>query len=63
METGMQEKLARLRAALQDLKSSGVLAKGYMAEAALLATVALMEEMIAEIEQLKRDKERDGKQT
>ena len=61
MEPGMQEKLAKLRAALQDLKSSGVLAKGYMAEAALLATVALMEEMIAEIEKLKREKDSTGK--
>ena len=61
MEPGMQEKLATLRAALQDLKKSGVLAKGYMAEAALLAAVALMEEMIAEIENLKQEKERAGK--
>lgn len=57
MDTGMQEKLAKLRAALEDLKNSGVLAKGYMAEAALLATVALMEEMIAEIEKLKREQD------
>jgi hypothetical protein len=56
MDAGMEEKLAKLRAALQDLKDSGVLAKGYMAEAALLATVDLMEEMIEEIEKLKRDK-------
>jgi hypothetical protein len=57
----MQEKLAKLRTALQDLKSSGVLAKGYMAEAALIATVALMEEMIAEIEKLKQDSENTGR--
>lgn len=61
MEPGMQEKLARLRAALQDLKKAGVLRKAFMAEAALLATVALMEEMIAEIENLKQEKERAGK--
>lgn len=61
MEPGMQEKLARLRAALQDLKKAGVLRKAFMAEAALLAAVALMEEMIAEIENLKQDKERAGK--
>ncbi len=60
MDDGMQEKLAKLRAALQDLKSSGVLAKGYMAEAALLAAVALMEEMIAEIEQLKQNSSERG---
>ncbi|KAB2312874.1 hypothetical protein F8A87_04040 [Betaproteobacteria bacterium SCN2] len=57
MDAGMQEKLAKLRTALEDLKNSGVLAKGYMAEAALLATVALMEEMIAEIEKLKREQD------
>ncbi len=61
MDNGMQEKLAKLRAALEDLKNSGVLAKGYMAEAALLATVALMEEMIAEIEKLKREQDSAGK--
>lgn len=61
MGPGMQEKLARLRAALQDLKKAGVLRKAFMAEAALLAAVALMEEMIAEIENLKQDKERAGK--
>lgn len=61
MGPGMQEKLARLRAALQDLKKAGVLRKAFMAEAALLAAVALMEEMIAEIENLKQEKERAGK--
>lgn len=60
MDTGMEEKLAKLRAALQDLKNSGVLAKGYMAEAALLAAVELMEQMVAEIEKLKRERERAG---
>lgn len=60
METGMEEKLAKLRAALQDLKHSGVLAKGYMAEAALLAAVDLMADMVEEIEKLKRDRERTG---
>lgn len=57
----MEEKLEKLRATLQDLKDSGVLAKGYMAEIALLAAVELMEEMVAEIEKLKRDKEDVGK--
>lgn len=50
----MEEKLAKLRAALKDLKDSGVLAKGYLAEAALVVAVDLMEEMIAEIKKLKR---------
>jgi hypothetical protein len=54
MENHMEEKLAKLRAALKDLKDSGVLAKGYLAEAALVVAVDLMEEMIAEIEKLKR---------
>jgi glycyl-tRNA synthetase beta subunit len=62
MDAGMEEKLARLRAALQDLKNSGVLAKGYMAEAALLAAVELMEQMVAEIDELKRARENAGKQ-
>ncbi len=54
----MQEKLAALRAALQALGKAGVLRKAFMAEAALLAAVSLMEEMIAEIEKLKREKEK-----
>ncbi len=61
MDTGMEEKLAKLRAALQDLKNSGVLAKGYMAEAALLAAVELMEQMVEEIEKLKRERESAAK--
>lgn len=61
METSMEEKLAKLRAALQDLKDSGVLAKGYLAEVALVAAVELMEEMMEEIEKLKRDKTDAGK--
>jgi hypothetical protein len=61
METGMQEKLKKLRAALQNLKNSGVLAKGYMAEIALLAAVDLMEEMMGEIERLKRDRKDAGR--
>lgn len=61
MNTRMEVKLAKLRAALQDLKESGVLAKGYMAEMALMAAVALMEQMVEEIEKLKHDKESSGK--
>ena len=57
----MQEKLAKLRATLQDLKESGVLAKGYMAEVALLAAVELMEQMVQEIEKMKQDKAGTGK--
>lgn len=57
----MEEKLAKLRTALQDLKESGVLAKGYMAEIALLVAVDLMDEMVKEIEKLKADRENAGK--
>ena len=57
----MEEKLARLRAALQDLKKASVFRKALLAETALLAAVALMEQMVEEIEKLKRDKENAGK--
>lgn len=57
METHLEEKLASLRAALQDLKKASVFRKALLAETALLAAVALMEDMVEEIEQLKRDKE------
>lgn len=57
----MREALDKLRAALQDMKKAGVLRKAFMAEAALLAAVALMEKMVEEIEQLKRDKEDAGR--
>lgn len=57
----MEEKLNKLRGALQDLKGSGVLAKGYMAELALIAAIDLMEEMVVEIEKLKRDRPETGK--
>ena len=57
----MEEKLEKLRATLQDLKKSGVLAKGYMAEIALIAAIDLMEEMVAEIEKLKREKDAANK--
>ena len=59
MDATMEEKLARLRAALQDLKRASVFKKALLAEAALLAAVALMEEMVEEIEQLKRAQEGD----
>jgi hypothetical protein len=54
----MEEKLAKLRATLQDLKKASVFRKGLAAETALLAAVALMEDMVAEIERLKRDQAR-----
>jgi hypothetical protein len=54
----MEEKLAKLRATLQDLKKASVFRKALAAETALLAAVALMEDMVAEIERLKRDQAR-----
>lgn len=62
MQPGMEEKLAKLRADLQDLRRANVFRKALAAETALLAAVALMEEMVEEIEKLKRGKESAGKQ-
>lgn len=56
----MREDLAKLQVALQNLKKASVLKKGAAAEAALLATVALMEKMVGEIEKLQHDKGRAG---
>jgi hypothetical protein len=61
MDPGMEAKLAKLRAALHDLKNAGMLRKAFMAEAALLAAVALMEEMVEEIEKLKSERGSAGK--
>ncbi len=58
METQQEEKLASLRAALQDLEKASVFRKALLVETALQAAVALMEDMVKEIEQLKRDNER-----
>jgi hypothetical protein len=52
----MKESLDRLRAALQDMKKASVFRKALAAEAALLAAVVLMEQMVEEIEKLKHDK-------
>jgi hypothetical protein len=53
MGISMREALEKLRAALQDMKKAGVFKKALAAEAALLAAVALMEQMVGEIEELK----------
>lgn len=58
----MDEKLGKLRAALEELKGSGVLAKGYMAEMALIAAIDLMEEMVREIKQIKQHDDAIGNQ-
>jgi hypothetical protein len=50
----MKEKLADLRNALQELKRASVFKKALVAEAALTAAVVLIEEIVEEIEKLKR---------
>lgn len=57
----MEEKLTKLRATLQDLKKASIFKKALAAEAAILAAVALIEDMVEEIDKLKRDKESAGK--
>jgi hypothetical protein len=57
----MREQLANLRAALQDLKRASVFRKAIAAETALISAVALIEQMMEEIENLKREK--DGAET
>jgi len=50
----MREKLADLRATLQELKKASMFKKALAAEAALLAAMVLIEEMVGEIEKLKK---------
>jgi hypothetical protein len=50
----MREKLAELRAALQELKRASVFKKALAAEAALMTALVLIEEMVDEIEKLKK---------
>ena len=52
----MREELAKLHAALQDMKKANVFKKALVAEAALLAAVVLIEQMVDEIEKLKSGK-------
>ena len=51
----MRDKLAELRASLQELKRASMFKKALAAEAALIAALALIEEMVDEIEKLKRE--------
>ena len=55
----MREKLAALRAALQDLKRASVFRKAIAAETALVKAVELIEDMMREIEDMKK-READG---
>lgn len=50
----MREKLAELRAALQELKRASMFRKALAAEVTLMAALVLIEEMVEEIEKLKR---------
>ena len=49
----MKEKLVELRTTLQELKKASVFKKALAAEAALVAALVLIEEMVEEIEKLK----------
>jgi hypothetical protein len=57
----MREALEKLRAALQNMKKASVFKKALAAEAALLAAMALMEQMVEEIEKLKAGKDGPNK--
>jgi hypothetical protein len=50
----MRKKLTELRTALQELKRASMFKKALAAEAALMAALVLIEEMVEEIEKLKR---------
>jgi hypothetical protein len=52
----MRDELAKLQAALEDMKNASVFKKALVAEAALLAAVVLIEQMVEEIEKLKIDR-------
>lgn len=56
----MREQLAHLHKALQDLKRASVFRKAMAAEAAIEAAVVLLEQMMDEIEKLKREKDGAG---
>jgi len=57
----MREKLAALRAALQDLKRASMFRKALAAESALVKAVELIEDMMHEIEELKKREAGGGK--
>lgn len=50
----MRKKLAELRTALQELKRASMFKKALAAEVALMAALVLIEEMVEEIDKLKR---------
>lgn len=57
----MREKLAELYATLQALKRASVFKKALAAEAAIMAALVLIEEMVEEIEKLKGGQDRADK--
>jgi hypothetical protein len=50
----MKSKLETLRRSLQDLKETSMFKKAEAAETSLIAALALLENMVAEIEKLKK---------
>ncbi len=57
----MEKRLVELRASLQALKQASMFKKAEAAEHSLLATLALLESMVAEIDKLKRAQAKDKK--
>jgi len=57
----MKTRLIELRASLQALKEASMFKKAEAAEVSLLAALALLEEMVAEIDKLKRAQAKDKK--
>ena len=57
----MKEKLEALRGALQDLKRASVFKKALVAEIALTKAVELIEDMVREIEEMKKREGGGGK--
>lgn len=55
----MKNKLVELRASLKELKEASMFKKTEAAEASLMAALALLENMVAEIEKLKRAEVRE----
>ena len=55
----MREKLALLRAALDEVKRASVFKKAAAAEVALTAAIILIEDMVGEIERLRAAQPRD----
>jgi len=57
----MKTRLIELRTSLQALKEASMFKKAEAAEVSLLAALALLEEMVAEIDKLKRAQAKDKK--